>query len=96
MPLCLGTCIDDVLKKAEEVAKNMMNPELLTQAEVGQVEELHGYADLSIEADRDLQKAVGDAEDARGLAWFFTALGGLLLGDWKKLLTGSDSEPADA
>ena len=108
LPVCQALCMSDILKEAEAVATAMESPEFQTSATPEQNEEMStrywtvrellsiAYDQLSSEADADRDKAATDADGARATAWFFTALGGLFLGDWKKLFAGSDTESHEA
>jgi hypothetical protein len=104
LPLCQALCMSDIVKEAEAVAAVMESSEFQTSATPEQNKEVStrywtvrellsiAYDQLSSEADADRDEAAQDADGARATAWLFTALGGLLLGDWKKLFAGSDAE----
>lgn len=49
------------------------------------------YEQLLIEAEQDRDSSAKSATWARFAAWAFTALAALMMGDWKKLLSGSDT-----
>jgi hypothetical protein len=50
------------------------------------------YEKLSNVAEQERVHSTHYANTARGVAWAFTAIGTVLMGDWKKLLGGSDEE----
>jgi hypothetical protein len=50
------------------------------------------YDVLLVEAQRDRESSTKSANLARFAAWAFTALAALMMGDWKKLLTGVGKE----
>ena len=50
------------------------------------------YEKLSKAAEQERDRSTKYANIARGVAWAFTAIGTVLLGNWKKLLGGSDEE----
>jgi hypothetical protein len=51
-----------------------------------------GYEKLSKTAEEERDRSTKYANVARGVAWVFTAIGTMLLGNWKKLLGGSDED----
>jgi hypothetical protein len=54
------------------------------------------YEKLSNAAEQERDTSTRYANVARGVAWVFTAIGTVLMGNWKKLLGGSDEEPEEA
>lgn len=54
------------------------------------------YEKLSKAAEQERDRSTNYANIARGGAWAFTAIGTVLLGNWKKLLGGSDEEEEQA
>lgn len=54
------------------------------------------YEKLSKAAEQERDRSTNYANIARGGAWAFTAIGTVLLGNWKKLLGGSDKEEEQA
>jgi hypothetical protein len=99
-----------MLKIEEEVAKVARNMEdaSLAKADATRIADtMERFSDahtnlriafehLSAEADADRETSAGKADSARTTAWFFTALGALLAGDWKKLLAGPDAGSAES
>jgi len=54
------------------------------------------YEKLSNVAEQERVRSTHYANTARGVAWGFTAVGTVLMGNWKKLLGGSDEEEEEA
>ena len=54
-----------------------------------------GYDKLDDAANKERDDSAGLAGVFRGVAWFFTALGALLMGDWRKILGDSGDEAGD-
>ena len=50
------------------------------------------YEKLSNAAEQERDRSTKHANTARGVAWTFTAIGTVLMGNRKKLLGGSDEE----
>lgn len=63
----------------------------LSKAQDGLVD---AYDTLSKVAEQERERSTKYADMARGAAWAFTAIGTALMGNWKKLLGGSDEEEA--
>ncbi len=55
-----------------------------------------GYDKLDDAANNERDESAGMAGIFRGLAWLCTALGALLIGDWRKLLGDSSGEAGEA
>lgn len=53
---------------------------------------VNAYDELSKVADQERAQSTQNAEIARGAAWALTALGTVLMGNWKRLLGGSDDD----
>ena len=53
---------------------------------------VNAYDTLSNVAEQERDQSTKHANIARGVAWAFTAIGTVLMGNWKKLLGGSDGE----
>ena len=49
------------------------------------------FDELSDSAGKEVEQSTNDATMWRYVAWIFTAIGALLIGDWKKLLAGPDA-----
>lgn len=54
------------------------------------------YIDLTATAQSKCEGSQSSADMARGFAWFFTGIAGLMMGGWKVLMPGSDAEPDKA
>ena len=54
-----------------------------------------GYADLATAATIQRDDSAKWANIFRGVAWVCTAIGAVLMGDWKKLFGGSDDDDSD-
>ena len=101
--------LEEIAEQAETVAKKLeaLSPETgetdtkspaitlqndFDQADIGLRQ---AWKDLEVEAQKDQQNASATATTARIIAWVCTAIGALVVGDWKKLLagfTGGDDE----
>jgi len=105
-PACQNTCMLKIEEEVAKVARNMEDRSL-AKADAARIDDTMerffkahanlsiAFEDLSAEADADRETSAGKADSARNTAWFFTALGGLLVGDWKKLLAGPDAVSAE-
>jgi hypothetical protein len=92
----------DIATQAETVAKRLeaFNPETEETDSTSQAITLQNdfdnadiglrqaWKDLEEEAQKDQQNASAAATTARIIAWVCTAIGALVVGDWKKLLAG--------
>lgn len=54
------------------------------------------YEKLSNTAEQEREQSTHYANISRGVAWVFTAIGTVLMGNWKKLLGGSDEEEEES